>query len=452
MAEEKIVLLTKLPIDVYEDYYQWRLRKYGDKAANNDQIFKDPKWEEYLRSKIEPFTSLPRGTKEKNERLELGTYIDDMLGYVLEMPTEGDLKRYFQVVQKLPNVISGTNPTSVLPNWYFEEEDWLVGRGKIIASQGESVGDLTKYGNNYYKFQNGFAKKLPPEAAQFELQKHFETNKDKLTENQIANLNLAYENLNYQKRQDFANRQVQENQWLGNMNWQRQKEANALAMQERTFGLQEREARTKEIETQAALEAKPRNWIQAWLRKRGLEAESQNRNVLQERAFEGNWLKTQALENLGRATDVMTGANIYAPERATWEQAQADASQRYYDIASAYNPAIQAQSAEAARAASTGYAGMEAPGNKVMTPPTPTWLASFVPELRGKTNLDKYGVVRPSLQQWEATPKSTQQGLAGYMDWSDYQSYEDMLDEMNRTRTRSPYYAGRQVWRPTRSL
>jgi len=74
-------------------------------------------------------------------------------------------------------------------------------------------------------------------------------------------------------------------------------------------------------------------------------------------------------------------------------------------------------------------------------PATPDWLTTLTRGLQPGQTLEKNRLVTPSLQQWQGLAPSQQEMVTGYSDWSGG-NWADIIAQMNRSRTNTPYGAG----------
>ncbi len=208
-----------------------------------------------------------------------------------------------------------------------------------------------------------------------------------------------------------------------------------------------------------------RDWIKQWGANRPnpyaqpLQSGEGQKNALADaKAWEA---KNKALfdkaqtgvENAGAAWDALAGRvtdnGQGVPDNPTLEAAKAR-----YEAAVEQRNALEAQQNAAQQPGGT-TTRQPGPSNEQWQEQygteVPSWLPKFVPELANQqflwgpasvertkwgtpygvgTRTGKFDVAPPSGQQWQATPTSVKQGLAGYMDWTG-QSYGDTLDRMN---------------------
>ena len=110
---------------------------------------------------------------------------------------------------------------------------------------------------------------------------------------------------------------------------------------------------------------------------------------------------------------------------------------------------------EEERQAERDWFEAQMPARKVMggkkepkTPPAPEWLPQFVPGLTAGKPIEKLPTKTPSGQTWSMLPPSTQLGLAGYVDWAGDRTFEDVYEQMQIMKPKTPRGAGVEQWRP----
>lgn len=446
-----------LPWSLVDQYSRQGQQNPGQ--SNQDDFSLDTYWKLYQQS------------QENNRQEELAKATDDAKKAEINAYYDSELARVKQLVQ------SNTTDVTSLPSYYGFRSYWAQ---NVIPAFLNSNTHIAPSGTLYT--ENGSP--LEPNYAQQLMANFFNTNQGQMTESEKAQLDLANRQFAYQTVSDqnkLAYQQQQDRQNQVSLDYQKALASSQSAQQQSDLY----NPRTAGIDRQysAALAANPKDWIEKWLYDHSFASQggSSTTGVLQ--PLTAAKLQQQIPQMQGNVNQVWntaleTNPNVPATPGLTGNWIPQN--QSTIDYIGKVQQSLDLAKNVLSWATGQGQLPVMTPEQQSQMlasggswsvpsyPPAPSWLPQYtgtVPQTQNSpwgnfnpgrsTNVAgqpivKAPIVTPSGQQWNSTPWSVQQGLAGYANWVGGAPMEDIVGQMQTMLSGTPTGASYTRWTPKR--